>query len=72
MDNLKDINIRAFEQSDFEQIAEIIVYSYQEKIKKLTNLKDNELKDFLIKIGWIVPCPFPGYFVAGKKNNEVV
>ena len=45
----KSLNIRMFQESDLQQVADILIESFKEKVEKLPPLEKDELKDYLIK-----------------------
>jgi GNAT superfamily N-acetyltransferase len=69
MNNCKSIKIRQFQEADLEQVSDIIVQAFIKKFTKICSLEKYELPNFLIDLGVIPSCPYPGYFVAEKENK---
>ncbi len=65
------ITIRNVQLGDLKQVADIMAYSFKAKLNRILPLPQKYLSDFLIEVGLVYPCPFPGYIVA-EVNGEVV
>lgn len=71
MVNKEEIEIRPFKINDYSQVVDILISSFGSKFKKLTNLKTDDLKSYMMDALLFDKEPQNGYFVA-TINNEVV
>ena len=65
------ITIRNVQLGDLKQVADIMAYSFRAKLNRILPLPQKHVSDFLIDVGLVYPCPFPGYIVAELKGEVV-
>ena len=66
------MHIRDFEKKDFEQVANIYTYSFNDKFNRIIKTVPEERRPHLImKSGILYPDHFPGYIV-GEVNDRII
>lgn len=69
--NKEHIEIRPFAITDYGKVVDILLSSFGSKFKKLTNLKTDDLKSYMMDALLFDNQPQNGYFVACIKNEVV-
>ena len=62
------IIIRPYVESDFDEVVELLVESFQQKFASLSGLSSDELPRFLKEMGVMYKKPFEGFMVVEEKG----